>query len=94
MKEYDYRQVDALVSGPRFSEDPVERLCPACGCKTVRTYIYRNIGPHRTTRATYMWCASCRRFKGWTGPDSDNLTFSDPLESLVRGAAKDGDGPR
>ncbi|MFD5700222.1 hypothetical protein [Streptomyces lasiicapitis] len=33
-------------------------------------------------RITYAWCATCRRFKGWTGPDIDGLEFNDPLEKL------------
>lgn len=82
MREYDQSQIPALVAGPRFIDEPTERICPACGHRAVRTYVYRNTGPGRTARITYSWCASCRRFKGWTGPDSDGLKFSDPLESL------------
>lgn len=82
MRDYDYREVETLLEGPRFVDDPTERVCPACGSVAVRAYVYRNVAAHRTTRITYMWCAVCRRFKGWTGLDSNDLTFSDPLESL------------
>lgn len=45
-------------------------------------YIYRPNMEGRPSRITYAWCASCRRFKGWTGPDNDGLEFSDPLSEL------------
>ncbi|WP_157184877.1 hypothetical protein [Nocardia niigatensis] len=82
MREYDSNQVEELLAGSRFIEDPTERTCPACGNRAVRTYVYRNVAAHRTTRITYTWCAVCRRFKGWTGPDLGELAFSDPLGSL------------
>lgn len=85
MEEYCYQQQAALVSGPKFFEDSTERICPVCEKRAVRTYIYRNSATHRVTRITYMWCASCRRFKGWTGPDTDGLIMSDPLKTLSSG---------
>jgi hypothetical protein len=46
-------------------------------------YMYRRATGARRARVTYVWCASCRRFKGWTGPDEDGLKFSDPLADLT-----------
>ncbi|MFE7115099.1 hypothetical protein ACFU99_06700 [Streptomyces sp. NPDC057654] len=82
MGEFDSGQVDVLLGGPRFVDEPVERLCPACGKQSVRTYVHRQVSGARKVRITYSWCASCRRFKGWTGPDLGDLEFSDPLGSF------------
>lgn len=82
MQEFSREQEQKLVAGPRFTEAPTERVCPACGKLAVRMYIYRPDVGGRPSRITYAWCASCRRFKGWTGPDLDDLQFSDPLSSL------------
>ena len=48
----------------------------------MRFYVYRHDAGRRPSRISYAWCASCRRFKGWTGPDLDNLKFKDPLGHL------------
>ncbi|MFF6955552.1 hypothetical protein [Streptomyces sp. NPDC008317] len=85
MREFDAEQVQQLLAGPRFVDEPGERACPACGAVAVRTYVYRRVGPHRTVRITYMWCASCRRHKGWTGPDA-GPSFDDPLLQLPEAA--------
>ncbi|WP_406253073.1 hypothetical protein OH786_25340 [Streptomyces atratus] len=82
MREYDSEQVQKLVTGVPFVDQPTERLCPACGVKSVRIYMYRPEGTRRPTRITYAWCASCRHFKGWTGPDFGEIDFNDPLSSL------------
>ncbi|MFF2845468.1 hypothetical protein ACFVT5_03930 [Streptomyces sp. NPDC058001] len=82
MQEFDVDQVKQLVQGPKFYEDQSERVCPACGERAVRTYVYRSHLRKRPTLISYMWCASCRRFKGWTGPDLGTFDFTDPLERL------------
>jgi hypothetical protein len=83
MREYAHEQVSALLSGPKFFDDPVERVCPACDRLAVRTYVYHDTNRARALRITYSWCASCRRFKGWTGPNLGELEFSDPLAELT-----------
>lgn len=85
MREFDAEQVRQLLAGPAFIDEPTERRCPACGALSVRTYVYRRVGPYRTVRITYTWCASCRRHKGWTGPDL-GPTFDDPLLQLPAAA--------
>lgn len=89
MREFDYEQVSALLSGPRFVDEPTERVCPACGALAVRTYVRRGASGERATRITYSWCASCRRFKGWTGPDPGDLEFFDPLGALSEQKVRD-----
>ena len=88
MREFDAEQVQQLLSGPKFIDEPTERRCPACGAQAVRTYVHRRVGPYRTVRITYSWCASCRRHKGWTGPDA-GPTFDDPLLQLSEAARAD-----
>lgn len=80
--EYNHEQVQALASGPKLSTDPSERHCPACGRKKVRNYRYRSSRRNSPTQVTYMWCASCRRFKGWSGPLLGEFTLNDPLADL------------
>lgn len=82
MREFDSAQVQRLLAGPSFTEDTSERVCPACGAASVRTYVHRRTGAGRPALITYSWCAACRRFKGWTGPDSGELAFTDPLADL------------
>jgi len=88
VREFDAAQVQQLLSGPKFTDEPAERRCPACGARAVRTYVHRRVGPHRTVRITSMWCASCRRHKGWTGPD-EGPAFDDPLLQLPDAARAD-----
>jgi hypothetical protein len=85
VREFDAEQVQQLLDRPRFIDEPGERRCPACGAVAVRTYVHRRVGTHRTVRITYMWCASCRRHKGWTGPDA-GPSFNDPLPQLPEAA--------
>jgi hypothetical protein len=81
--EFDSMQVNELLKGTRFVDAPGERPCPACGKRAVRTYVYRVAGNgRRPARISYSWCANCRRFKGWTGPDLGDLEFDDPLAGL------------
>lgn len=80
MREFDSTQVAEIASAGKFTDQPSERVCPACGNRALRTYIYRVASGSRNVRITYTWCASCRRFKGWTGPDLGDLEFSDPFE--------------
>lgn len=82
MREFDAEQVQQLLTGLKFIDEPTERRCPACGALAVRTYVYRRTGPGRAALVTYSWCASCRRHKGWTGPDLGQFTFDDPLDEL------------
>ncbi|MFC5028773.1 hypothetical protein C8250_025920 [Streptomyces sp. So13.3] len=82
MQEFDSGQVEQLLAGARFVDDPAERVCPACGQQAVRTYVDRRGAPARPVLITYSWCASCRRHKGWTGPDLGDLGFDDPLQEL------------
>ncbi|MEU1198421.1 hypothetical protein ABZ446_19570 [Streptomyces sp. NPDC005813] len=82
MREFDADQVRELVAGPKFYEDRSERVCPACGHSAVRTYVYRGHIRVRPSLISYMWCAHCRRFKGWTGPDLGTFDFTDPMETL------------
>lgn len=88
MREFDAEQVQQLLAGPKFIDDPAERRCPACGAPALRTYVYRRPGPGRASLITYSWCASCRRHKGWTGPDLGLFTFDDPLDELPEAAGK------
>ncbi|MEU7580330.1 hypothetical protein AB0B50_22340 [Streptomyces sp. NPDC041068] len=64
-------------------EDQGERVCPACEETAVRTYVYRSRLRARPTLISYMWCAVCRRSKGWTGPDLGTFDFTDPLGELT-----------
>ncbi|GEJ98110.1 hypothetical protein TNCT1_03870 [Streptomyces sp. 1-11] len=82
MHGFTREQEAKLTSGPRFTEQPEERICPACQTRAIRVYISRYSTSNRASRITYAWCANCRRYKGWTGPDSDGLRFNDPLEGL------------
>lgn len=83
MMEYNHIEVQSLSAGPKLSEDPSERSCPACGKQKVRNYRYRSSRQNRPIQVTYMWCAACHRFKGWTGPLLGEFNLSDPLAELT-----------
>ncbi|MEU0641590.1 hypothetical protein [Streptomyces umbrinus] len=82
MREFDMDQVKEFVAGGKSYEDQSERTYPACGNALVRTYVYRSHIRQWPTLISWMWCANCRRFKGWTGPDLGTFDFTDPLEKL------------
>ncbi|MEV6069436.1 hypothetical protein AB0L82_23065 [Nocardia sp. NPDC052001] len=82
MRQYDSHEVAKLDFGTSFVDDQSERECPACELVGVRTYVYRYGGASRSVLITYSWCKLCRRFKGWTGADSGEFTYSDPIEPL------------
>lgn len=82
MREFSSLEIKSLLSDERFIDHPREQSCPACGSKSVRTYVYRRQVGERLNLVTYSWCAECRRFKGWTGPDLGDLEFTDPLLTL------------
>ncbi|MFF2556225.1 hypothetical protein ACFVUS_34805 [Nocardia sp. NPDC058058] len=82
MRQYDSHEVAKLDFGISFVDDQSERECPVCESVGVRTYVYRHNGGNRTVLFTYSWCKLCRRFKGWTGADTGEYTFSDPIECL------------
>ncbi len=77
-KAFSAEQVADLARSARMSV-AVERICPACGWTTVRTYRYfseRMTGP---TIISYVWCAHCHRYEGSTGPRPPQLQLADPL---------------
>ncbi|WP_306334641.1 hypothetical protein [Streptomyces sp. KL118A] len=78
-QEFTHEQASQLLSGTSFLDDPSERVCPACRSRSIRVYVYRHRAGARASLITYAWCAACRRFKGWTGPDLGDLEFTDPL---------------
>ncbi|MFI2236629.1 hypothetical protein [Streptomyces chrestomyceticus] len=84
MNNFSSSEVNTLLSSKPFTEEPREQTCPSCGAQSARTYVYRSNRGSRPTLITYTWCATCRKFKGWTGPDLGDLTFSDPLENIAQ----------
>src|SRR5690348_3912895 len=88
MRVFDTAEIQALAAGPRFVDQPVERLCPACGKRGVRTYMYGSDRQGRPTIISYTWCTSCRRYHGSVGPRPDGLRFNDPLSHMSRDERK------
>ncbi|MBN6035333.1 hypothetical protein [Amycolatopsis sp. 195334CR] len=79
-RTYSPREIEALGrSAPPLTE-AVERVCPACGKKAVRRYLYDHDGPRRVAMS-YVWCANCRRYASSTGPPlHPDFEFDDPGE--------------
>jgi CTP:molybdopterin cytidylyltransferase MocA len=81
-RNFDHEQIQALARGPRFRDAPGERVCPACGATTVRTYFQGGERLGNPILMTYTWCANCHRYSGATGPKPTGLEFDDPLERV------------
>lgn len=76
---FDSEQVKALGRTARNVGGSGERICPACGKVSVRTYRYfseRITGP---TVISYVWCSHCHRYAGSTGPRPPGPDLKDPL---------------
>lgn len=82
MNSFSSSEVNELLSGEPFIDKPRELTCPSCDTTSVRTYVYRANKGASPKLITYLWCATCRKYKGWTGPDLGEITFSDPLEEM------------
>ncbi|MFW6693736.1 hypothetical protein [Streptomyces sp. MAR4 CNX-425] len=93
MRPFAHYHERELLAGPGFLEDRTERRCPACGNVAVRTYAYRSFQRAAPSIISYLWCASCRRCKGWTGPDLGRFELPEPLSAddrdELRGAGMD-----
>ena len=75
-------EVAALTQGAVFLAEPGERACPACGERSVRTYVNAPENARRPTLVSYVWCAACRRFVGTRARHPEGVVFSDPLAAL------------
>ena len=76
-------QVEALAQGASFAAEPGERICPACGERSVRAYLSVPATARRPTLVSYVWCRACRRFVGTRAAHPAGLVFSDPLSTLT-----------
>jgi hypothetical protein len=76
-------EVEALAQGPSFLAEPVERVCPACGERSVRAYLTVPERAKRPTLVSYVWCAGCRRFVGTRAAHPAGVVVSDPLAVLT-----------
>jgi len=56
--------------------------CPACGRRSVRTYVTAPENARRPTLVSYVWCTACRRFVGTRARHPEGVVFSDPLAAL------------
>ena len=81
-KNFDTEQLRALAAGTPFLQDPGERLCPACGVRDVRSYLYKSDRDGRPTLIGYSWSTNCHRFDGSTGPYPTGMTFDDPMDDM------------
>ncbi|MFI6026351.1 hypothetical protein [Amycolatopsis magusensis] len=79
-RTYSPRELDELGrTAPPLTETG-ERLCPACGARAVRRYLYDHHG-RREVAMSYVWCANCRRYASSTGPPlTPDFVFDDPAE--------------
>jgi hypothetical protein len=82
-KNFDSEHVRALAAGTPFRQEPGERICPACGVRDVRSYLYRSDGDGRPTLIGSSWPANCHRYDGSTGPYPTGMAFDDPMDELA-----------
>lgn len=80
-RPFEAGQVSALAATARVHDGGGERVCPACGMRCVRSYRYASSRPTGRTVISYVWCSSCHRYVGSTGPLSATSKISDPLSS-------------
>ena len=73
---------EALAQGGSFLAEPVERVCPACGARSVRAYLTVPEQARRPTLVSWVWCAGCRRFVGTRAAHPAGVVVSDPLAVL------------
>ncbi|HEX8930363.1 MAG TPA: hypothetical protein VGA45_15715 [Actinomycetota bacterium] len=76
-------EVGALAQGESFFAAPGERVCPACGEKSLRAYVNAPENARRPTLVSYVWCSACRKFVGTRAKHPEGLVFSDPLAVLT-----------
>jgi hypothetical protein len=81
-RTFEPAQISVLVRGPRFIDTPVERVCPVCGVKAVRSYLQAGERLGNPIVMGYTWCANCHRYSSSTGPKPVGLEFDDPLDRL------------
>ncbi|GEM_PF-5952795 len=81
-KNFDTTHIQSLANGPRFWDNPSERICPACGARCLRAYMETSARSGHPALINNIWCTSCHRFGGATGPKPTDLEFTDPLEQL------------
>lgn len=75
-------EVVALTRGESFFAAPGERICPACGERSLRAYVNAPENARRPTLVSYVWCSACRKFVGTRAKHPEGLVFSDPLAVL------------
>lgn len=80
-RPFDASQLSALAASARVHGGGGERVCPACGMRYVRNYNYASSRSTGRTVISYVWCSSCHRYVGSTGPLSSTSQISDPLGS-------------
>jgi hypothetical protein len=74
---YDYGDLQELARSTSEAYRS-ERLCPACGQVSVRSYRYPSERSTGTTQVSYVWCVQCHRYHGATSPRVVE-GLSDPL---------------
>jgi hypothetical protein len=82
-------EVAALAQGESFFAAPGERVCPACGEKSLRAYVNAPENARRPTLVSYVWCSACRKFVGTRAKHPAGLVFSDPLAVLTPAERRD-----
>lgn len=82
LRTFTADEVAALSQGAAFMAEPGERICPACGVRSVRTYVNVPQNARRPTLVSYVWCAACRSFVGTRARHPEGVVFSDPLAAL------------
>nr|WP_296074515.1 hypothetical protein [uncultured Actinoplanes sp.] len=82
-------EVGALAQGESFFAAPGERVCPACGEKSLRAYVNAPENARRPTLVSYVWCSACRKFVGTRAKHPEGLVFSDPLAVLSAAERRD-----
>jgi hypothetical protein len=80
-RPFDAPQVSALAASARRNNGLGERVCPACGLRCVRSYRHASLRSTGRTAISYVWCSSCHRYAGSTGPLSATSDILDPLSS-------------
>lgn len=81
---YITEELDSLAQNRVPLTSREERLCPACGHKSVRSYFHEMSGGARghPVGMSYIWCANCHKYNSSTGvPRSDRYNFDDPSET-------------
>jgi hypothetical protein len=76
---YDSDEIAALAASAKGLSDSSERVCPVCGHRSVRRYLYDYAEGSRPVGMSYVWCANCHRYSGSTGlPFAERYEFADP----------------